>query len=247
MKIDVRSNATVVQSPANRPIRIVSSDNPEVILVDYLKEYLEEVGYASMFPNFQNLRIGNVHPFALTLLQEVMGQKIQTDVFPSITVADSTDSSINQTLNLDMIDVKIDKLAWGDLMEARTAKKIHIADENVIRIEAVLDSQDVYGTKFTQYENHTFDFNIWGENKDVVSFLFDVVKQFLVSNINQFKEDGITMQGEITGRRSGDINVEFSKLLYGANISVQAMSKTTSLVIQLPVDFISVINVAIPE
>jgi len=245
--INIGSRAQVIASDVNKLIRIVSSYNPEVTFADQLKSYLTEVGYASMFPNFQNLRIGNVHPFALTLLQDVLGQKIKTDVFPSITVADSTDSVINQTLNMDTEDILLTKKAWNDLKEARATKKIHISDENVDRIDAVIDTADIYGIKYQHMEQHSFDFNIWADNKDVASFLFDVVKQFLISNITDLKEEGISLQGEMQGRRSGDINVEFGKLLYGANVTVTAMSVITSLKLNLAVNFMQTFNVDSPN
>ena len=147
MSIEIGGKAQIVASEENKLIRIVSSYNPEIILVDSLKTYLTEVGYASMFPNFQNIRIGNVHPFALTLLQDVLGQKVKTDVFPSITVADSTDNVVNQTLNMNVEDVQLTQKTWNDLKEARDQKLLHLSDENVTRVDAAIANGPVYRTQ----------------------------------------------------------------------------------------------------
>jgi len=67
MNIQIASAATVVSN--NRNIKVVSALNPETKIIDTLSTYLSNAGYSEMFPNFDTVNIGAVHPFALLLFK----------------------------------------------------------------------------------------------------------------------------------------------------------------------------------
>lgn len=238
------SQTTIVHPSATRTIRITEYVNPELILPDMLQQYFLEIGFSSMYPNFSTLRIGAVHPFALLLYQSVMGQDLSTNVFPSITVSDSSDSEVSDLLARgdETFVFSSDVVAGFELY--RDLKQLLISDDGLTRLKsATAGDGTVVGHKRDIRSRHTIDFNIWSDNKDMTSLIYDLVRHFVLSSINVLHDEkGIDVLDPISGRRSGDINVEFGKLLYGANISVSATISTANMIVDLPEEEIAVIN-----
>ena len=71
-----KTSRTVVRvSDVNsRFVYLLESENPEIKLSQEIRDFLQTVGYSNMFPNFDNIRVGTIHPFAILLSQEVLGQ-----------------------------------------------------------------------------------------------------------------------------------------------------------------------------
>ena len=60
------SRAEVRDASANaRYVYALDSENPEIVLASTLRDFLQTIGYSNLFPNFDNIRIGTVHPFAI--------------------------------------------------------------------------------------------------------------------------------------------------------------------------------------
>jgi len=235
MKIVKTSGAEIRSQAQHAPIRIVETVNPETIIVTMLREYIKQVDFAKVLPNFKSVRIGVVHPFAMLLFQDTMGVKTDLSVFPAITVADSNDSEHDATLGRDRSEVLLDLQDVAELEGSQQADRLIVSLENLQRIKAqIIDTgKPVLGIHYMYKAYHTLDINIWADNKDVVSILYDVVKHFLVDNTIALHKAGIDIGGSIGGRRTGDINVEFGALLYGANVTVQAVVKTGSMTVDL--------------
>ena len=81
----------------------------------------------------------------------------------------------------------------------------------------------VVGVKRSYSLRSTLDFNIWSENKDVTSFLFDMVCHFLIQKKGEIHDQQDIDLGPINGRRTGDINLDFGMLLYGTNVQATAI------------------------
>ena len=188
-------------------VRVFEHLSLEKLLIPDLKEWIESTGFANKYPNFGRVNIGTAHPFAILLFQSVLGRSDSpdtTNLFPSITVADSSgqeDGVVVGHNHFEGIFTDSDKtklLASDDLMY------------DVEKVKAL--SPPVPYEKQIITSNRSIDFNIWGENHDLVSVIYDMVESFAVTNGDLF--------GTISGRRSGDMNVDFGKPLYGANVNV---------------------------
>lgn len=209
--------------PTQRFVYVLDSENPESSLADSLSAYMETLGFSAMFPNFDKLRVGTIHPFAILLAQDVLDQPQSSNLFPSVTVADTTMDEDAEMLADDYEALVFYPADIAALDGFRIAKKVYVSDAGWTKIqETVASAGHVIGIKKRYHTQHTLDLNIWTENKDVTSFLFDMVCHYITQErINVHNDIGIDM-GRISGRRSGDINLDFGMLLYGANVRVQA-------------------------
>lgn len=244
MSIQKGSEAQIIQAEGVRTIRVVEYQNPETVLAENLRGYLIELGYSSLYPNFQRINIGNVHPFVYLLFQSIMEQNLEMDVFPSITVADSTASQSNQILAQNEEYVSLDR-AYVDRLKSKKMEKIlYVSDENLAKLYTATENGGTIRGRLTQiFETHSFDFNIWSENKEVTSFLFDLVKAWLVAKLKDLHQLGFHFEGDISGGRSGDVNMDFGKILYGANVRAGATVPLTTMDIDTPWGTIETINV----
>jgi len=237
------SRAKIIRPAATRWIRIIEYANPEQILPPLMHEFFLELGYSSMYPNFKNLRIGAVHPFALLLFQEVMGvTKLDLSVFPSITISDSSDAEVYSELSRGYENYQLSAEHLAKIAGSASSGKLILSDENLLRLEtAVAGGATINASKVSYRSNHNIDINIWSENKDLTSLIYDMVKHFIMGNINRLRIEGMDIQSPIGGRRSGDINVEFGRLLYGANVTVSAVIDTANMWVDVPIGEIATI------
>lgn len=204
-----------------RLVYVLTSKNPEVVLSRLLREFMAEMGYSEMYPNFGDLRIGTVHPFAILLSQEIMEQPLKTNVFPSITVADSSASEEAVTLSDEYESLVFNSSDIAKLDGYRQAKEVFVSDSGWQKIlDTVQANGSVIGIKRTYTMRSTLDFNIWSENKDITSFLFDMVCHFMIQKKGDIHNNQDIDIGPINGRRTGDINLDFGMLLYGSNVQV---------------------------
>jgi len=237
------SRAKIIRPAATRKIRLIQYANPEQILPPLMQEFFIELGYSSMYPNFKHLRVGAVHPFALLLFQDSLGQKLDLSIFPSITISDSSDTEVYSELGRGFENYQLTAEMLAYIVGSINAGKIIISDANLTRLQtAVADGSTINCSKVNYHSNHNIDINIWSENKDLTSLLYDMVKHFIMGNINRLRLEGIDIQNPIGGRRSGDINVEFGRLLYGANVTVSAVIDTANMWVDIPIGEIVTIN-----
>jgi hypothetical protein len=235
-RIDKYSRSVVVRSEAYNLIRIVEHIDPETILIPRLLQYFNDIGFASKYANFGNIRVGGVHPFATLLFQEITSGKLDFNVFPSVTIADTTDNSAYQTLSSAMTQAM-----WGSadvaLVEGHVAEGVLItSDNNIVRLKAATaGGKKILAIVSTERSIHTVDFNIWTDNKRITSILYDLVRHFAVQSIEVLHLKGLDFENELSGRRSGDINVDFGKMLYGANIGMKVAITTESVLIDLAI------------
>jgi hypothetical protein len=216
------SRTTVRAATANdRFIYLLESENPEIKLSRQIRDFLQTVGYSQLFPNFDNIRVGTIHPFAILLAQDVLGQTRSANVFPSITVVDSTLQE-----DAEVLADEYTAAMWSpeDIINIggyREAGEVFCSDAGWAKIqERVTEKGQILGVTKQYHTSHRIDFNIWSENKEVTSFLFDMVSHFVTQKrIDLHDDEGYDLSG-IQGRRSGDINLDFGKLLYGSNLTV---------------------------
>ena len=221
----------------------LDSDNPEKLLSSVLRDFLETMGYSELFPNFDNIRVGTIHPFAILLAQEVLGQSQNVNIFPSITVADSTAQEDAQVMGDDYVALVFTKEDMAVIDGYRQAKELFIADNGWTKIqERLVSSGNVIGIRRRYHTQHSIDFNIWADNKKITSFIYDMVGHFISQKrVDIHNDQGIDLAG-MSGRRSGDINLDFGMLLYGANVRVQASMNHEAVLFDTGVDTISEID-----
>lgn len=220
MTIYKTSNAVVRPDPAKYPVWIVECPNPETLLCNQLKQFFVEMRFAELFPKFGQIRIGNVHPFALLLFQDVMGQKLDLSVFPSITVNDSTEQENYVTIGRDNELLEITNEYYAALVGYAASNRLMVAPSSLSYLQAALATGPVFGVKSSYRGSHRVDINIWTDNKTMTGYIFDMVKALINSKRGELHEAGLDIVENIDGRRSGDISVEFGVLLYGANLTI---------------------------
>lgn len=229
------SSAEIRRPPDTQLIKIIEYANPELILPKMIQQFFLEIGFADLYPHFKTIRIGAVHPFALLLFQDVQGQQLDLSVFPSITVSDSSDSEVFDDLSRGFQSYQLNQEQLAKLLGSVDSGDLIMSSTNRARLEsAVQGGATVNATTRDFRANHNIDLNIWSENKDLTSILFDMVKHFVISNTDKLHASGIDVFEGVSGRRSGDINVEFGRILYGANVQMRAVIHTTSMTIDLP-------------
>jgi hypothetical protein len=223
-------SSSIVASGSTQNIQVVEVRNPEFILPPIISWYFKQLDLANLHPNFPTVRVGNTHPFAMLLYQEVQGQDLDLSVFPSITVIDSSSSQIAMELGNGQTNGTLYNSGGASVLypvfrQGIVNGQFKTSMANVALLDAAMNSIGYVNYTSTRYvSQHNIDINIWAENKDFVSELFDLVSHFFIDNkIALHESQGLQLIEAFNGRRSGDINLDFGKLLYGAVLTVPMM------------------------
>ena len=243
VSINKASAAEVRETAANRVIRIIEIENPEAVFVNYLLDFFNEVGFSETYPNFGTINIGTVHPFALLLFAESKGDKLDFNVLPAITVVETSSAETDEMLGRDRSEVDVDT-AFVEIIRSQIAKKEwFVSDTGLAALEAGTAGGEILaGVMHTHTANSTYVFDIWSANKDIASIIYDLVDSFLADiNVEALHLKGIDL-GTKSGRRSGDLNLDFGRILYGSSVSIQAKTRNTVMSINPVVDFIATIT-----
>lgn len=245
MTIFKTSRATVRPADINqRYVYVLESSNPEAVLAKELRRFFEEMGYSDMFPNFDRLRIGTVHPFAILLSQEVLEKPKSTNVFPSVTISDSSASEDHDTMSDELVTLVFYPNDIAKLDGYRQAKDVFVSQDGWQKIlDTVGSTGKIIGVKRGFHTRHNIDFNIWSENKDITSFLFDMVCHFVIQRRVDVHNRHNIDTAQLSGRRTGDINLDFGMLLYGANVSVSTSMDHEAVLFDTGVTSIDAIDV----
>lgn len=217
------SRATIRAATANqRFVYALDSENPEESLSQFVRDFFETIGYSEIYENFDRIRVGTVHPFALLLAQDVLGREQNINVFPSVTISDSNVGEDAEVLADDYEALVFTDADIATMDGYRQAGSIFISDTGWSQIQTHMASADsIIGILKRYHTQHSIDLNIWSENKDITSFIFDMINHFVTQKRADVHNAGIDM-GAVSGRRSGDINLDFGMLLYGATVNVSA-------------------------
>lgn len=244
VSINKASAAEVRETTANRIIRIIEIENPETVFVNYLADFFNEIGFSEMYPNFGTINIGVVHPFALLLFAESKGDKLDFNILPSITIVETSSTETDEMLGRDRTEIEVDA-AFIEIVRSQIAKKEwFISDTGLAALETgTAGGESLAGVMNTRIANNTYVFDIWSANKDVASLIYDLTDSFLADiNVEELHNKGIDL-GTKSGKRSGDLNLDFGRILYGSSVSVQAKTRGTVMSINPVVDFIAEIIV----
>lgn len=237
------TSRTSVIAPNSQQVYVVESDNPEKILTKRIRNFLQSVGFSELFPHFKNIRVSTVHPFITLLAQDVLGVEQKVNVFPAVTVVDSSLQEDAEVLGDNYVVKTWNAEDIATLDGYRQAGEVFVSDPGWEKIINGIGGKEYLISITKQYHtSHVIDLNVWSENKEVTDFLFDMMCHFVTqSRIDVHNKDGLDMQ-RITGRRSGDINLDFGKLLYGSNVSLTASLNYRTTVFDLSVNRIEDID-----
>lgn len=253
MSTAITTGSNIVRPSSTTPIVIFQHTDPEKILSGLLQAYIAKTDYNNIFPNFKGINVNTIHPFARFMADEADGKAVDLNLLPSITVSDSSDNEDDVMLSRNQEDIAYDagKIAflaanvidWSKNPD--TQYGVVASTNSISRLQqAVIDSGVVVGTVRSYVMSHKVDFNIWTDNKNVTSALYDLVQSFIANNLDAFHDFLIDPVGGISGTRSGDINIEYGKILFGANITapfkvqnqVTEFDVTTGLITEIDVN-----------
>ena len=222
----VNSGASFSNAQATKLIQVVEYRNPEIIIPPLIQWYFQELDIQNIHPNFPTIRVGNTHPFATLLYQDVYGQQLDLSVFPSVTVIDSSTSQtameIGNGTTHGVLYLNDGSGIWQSFRAAIVSGQFLTSPTNLSLLDAAMAANGFVTFISTRYvTSSTIDCNIWSENKDLTSELYDIVKHYFIDNkIDLDVNQGLQLLEGLSGRRSGDINLDFGKLLFGANITI---------------------------
>lgn len=229
------SNAIIKPQVSNYPVWIMEDINPENYLIKALQDFMAEIQFSLMYPNFGNVRVGAVHPFALLLFQEVLGQKIDLSVFPAITIADNSEGESSMELGRDRTQFMISKDDVAEMTGHRNAGRLIISDAALARLTAAIATRDLPAEHAMYSSQHTVNINIWAENRDITNVIYDMVLLFVNFSRRELHNSGIDLLEAITGNRTGDVNMDFGSLLYGSNITLPCNVRGGAMRVEIPV------------
>jgi hypothetical protein len=207
-------------------IKIIEYQNPEIILPKLIQQYFQNVDILGLHPNFPIVRVGNAHPFAMLLYQDDYntGTKLDLSVFPSVTVIDSSDSQVAMQIgnDSDFGVISVTDGEWPLMRQAAINGQLLASVQNLNLITESLNDKGYVVFARTDYISaHVINCNVWTENKYLTSEICDLVAQYFIDNKIKLNQDyGIDLLEAENGNRSGDINFDFGKILYGANVSI---------------------------
>lgn len=204
----------------------IVADVEEVFLNSLRIHLVSEVHFKDIFPNFGNVRVSGVHPFALLLEQQLSGSsKIPVNLFPSVTLIENTDGK-NPALMTTMQyqdSIKVTAAEVQDIVDNR--EKYIISNTDLTALQGLTaDSGSIWATGMVSYMRGNFVAEIWSENLKVKSRLYDIVRNFILGvwkrTLNETYD--IKLSDDVKGEKSGIYNYDFGKILYGAILRFDA-------------------------
>ncbi len=225
--------AAIQGDPAHTPVVFAEVHDPEVTVANALRDFLGKLGFSSLFPNFGSVRVTTVHPFAMFLFQQELGKPIDESLLPSVTVQSSSDTEVVQMLAHEKTPIEITTSALTQLLAAVSAGSLFCSVEGIERLNTAIGGDVLLGEQKSIQSDHQLNLNIWTDNKEMTGILYDIVRLFALNETDHLRDNGIDIIGQISGTRSGDINIEFGRLLFGANVVIPSRLKTSALEIKL--------------
>ncbi len=235
--------------PSSSPnVVIYQYTNPEIVLTNLILEYLTKVGFNDLLPNYANVRVGAEHPFINFLYNDEQGLSYDFNLLPSITLTDSSGDETLDTLSVgfenEIVDTAyVDALNGGTFNPSNNQGFLVTSTQNIARLKsATANGTILSGKKRWMTQRHIIEMSIWAEDKNVSSLLYDAVNTFTLDYMDQLHLLGIDFAG-ISGKRSGDFNLDFGRLLYGSSVVMNAFVRVGVVEVDLETGVINSIKV----
>jgi len=167
-------------------------------------------------------------------------------VFPSITVADASLGQEGETLSDEYREIAVDYEVALWIQSMQQQGTFFVSDTNMAAILAATVSGDsIVGIYHSTTKQHTINFSLWAANRDVTSLLFDLTLGCLLDQKATLKDEGVDSR-EVSGSRTGDINMDFGQMLYGSSASMPVITVQTVVSMDIDAAFIDEIIVNTP-
>lgn len=201
------------------PTTAIVSFVPDIedILVQAIRDNLNgDISWQELYPVYGNVRVSLTHPFVELLDQSVQGVQTQSELFPSITLASLSDS----TLPGMAVTWDENPIETADLAEIQASDGYLIPASQLTALQTFLASAPVgvISRSTSVIRTHNMALEIWADNLTIKNKLYDLLAMALSGKIRlDLKPTGITIKLEdLKGQRSGHYNMDFGKLYYGA-------------------------------
>lgn len=198
---------------------LINSVDVEDVLIDAIKQELQNFDLEAQFPNFSPLKISKIHPF-LVILGDA---RADLGLFPSLTVGDMSAVTSASVLNRDGREMVFNDVSG--IQQALIDMNIKGSKSFVDGLTDMLAQNNgrLIGRVQEHAMKHSVAISIWSQNRDFTSALWEII--ILLFNEQNFVENvaakGVYLMSEaLSGRRTGDINLELGGLIYGASIDV---------------------------
>jgi len=197
----------------------------EELLVERTRDHIfNEVRISELFPQFAEVRISGIHPFAVLMDSQINGtQMVDTNLFPSITIIDDSDlkdpdagmPTLEENAKVEESEV--------EHIESDEDKQMYIVSDQTLKALKDLTVNDgiVYGTGGAQRRRSSMVAEIWSRNMKVKNRLYDIMRNFLVMSGRFFLNsdyDVVIREETIAGQKSGNYNFDFGYIIYGGII-----------------------------
>lgn len=206
----------------------------EDIFVAELKTYFDQMRFGELYPNFPTIRITLEHPFAV-MWQQANGNSSNTydgSLFPSITLASGSDSKpgqlsgLNSLESISVVKADITGLAATGLQAAPGAIEW--------MTEYFKTNTIIHGRQGTANKSDQVAIDIWSESIQLKNDIYGLLMMYLSGPKRSELEltHAITIfDGTVRGQRSGNYNMDFGQLLYGAHIDFQIDYRITQAIL----------------
>ncbi|MGL4981264.1 MAG: hypothetical protein ACRC4W_00140 [Treponemataceae bacterium] len=201
---------------------------------DAIHKYFDDIKLEELYKNF-HVSVTNDHPFAELYKHDSL---TAADYFPSVIITTEEDSKPRDLMdlspNIDCIGINID-----DLNEiTKTTKKVgdeeielsgicNVIEKSILDYlkKELEDKGMVYGYSCTTRKKDTISIEIWAENIQLKNELYEQLRLFIVSNLENFLEVDYgfyaidVIETSLVGHRSNNYNIDFDVALTGGHIS----------------------------
>jgi hypothetical protein len=196
----------------------------EQSIIDALVLYFhDQVKIQEIFPNFGALRIDETHPAAILNVAEISGKPAPGNIFPSITVNTVEDSLTTPLLNYERNIVEITE-QWA--LEQLTNPMVLKSQAQALYDYIHTATDKVFGVANIDRIHERLLFAIWSENRTVLKTIYAHLRAFVHQSRTLFEDLGL-QNISMSGTPAGLYNLDWGKLLYGAELSADVDRQQT--------------------
>lgn len=197
-------------------------DDVEATFVSAITTYFHNhIRVQDMFPKFGTIRVDTTHPAAILNVALVDNKPVPGNLFPSITVNQVEDSVGPQVLNLEREVVEVNAAWVTDQLANPLANQAQMATLLAYIQNLPVGKQKVYGYMTNDRISTRVLCAIWAENQAIRTFLYAHLRACLYMNKPLWESIGL-QNWVLAGTPSGLYNLDFGRVMYGAELSLTA-------------------------
>lgn len=200
-------------------------------IAEKLTTYMHnEVEIQKIYPNFGTLRIDETHPAALLNVALDNSKPVPTGIFPSITVNTVEDNPGEATSMAHEDSVEELDVAWVDEFLVGNPEALQ-SQVTALRDLMVAEDRNVFSITMSDRIAERILYAIWAESRPVKNTLYAHLRGFMF----QYRDWFISQLGfenwNIFGTPGGLYNMDFGRVLHGAEVAVLGQKNQSYLYI----------------